>query len=102
MKKFLRQDHIGFGALLGLILPVLSFGIVKAIDRGVVAWKNIPFLLPDATIMVIAVAVNLIIFRIYMVNMRLDKTGRGILLATFIYAILYVVLFFLLDVKKLF
>lgn len=92
---------MGFGILLGIVVPVIAFAIVKAIDKAVIAWKQLPIFIPDDTQMAIAVAFNLIFFRTYMIRRHKDKTGRGILLATFLYAIFYVINFIFLERKQL-
>ncbi len=39
--------------------------------------------------MILAMAINLIPIRVYFVNLKFEKTGRGVLLVTFLSVLLY-------------
>lgn len=101
LKSFWKRDHLGFGVLLGLVVPMMAFWLVVAFDKAIVSWKNIPFLLTDDLKMVLAISFNFIFFRRFMVVLHRDRTGRGILLSTFLYAIIYLILFHVAGLKQL-
>jgi len=87
----LKKDNLLFGLVLGVILPIAIYGIVYMI---MIQWGTIDkelgiFYLKESTMQLIGVFANLFSFRYYMVTLKLDKTGRGILMATFIYAGIY-------------
>ncbi|MBW7935625.1 MAG: hypothetical protein LC101_09825 [Flavobacteriales bacterium] len=102
MRNFWNRDHLGFGVLLGAFVPIVTYLILESIDRTVMQIWHLPFFLLDDTQFALAVAGNLFFFRQFMVKKHKDRTGRGILLSTFVYAFLYVLLFFLLDIKYIF
>ena len=83
-----RIDNFLFGLVIGSLFPTIF-----------ILGLNFLFLdylkadLKEDTIYVLSVLINFLIFRIYMINMEMDKTGRGILLATFIYAFGYIFLY---------
>ncbi len=52
---------------------------------------HVPYLLRSTTLQLIAIVVNVFMMRQYMVKYKFDKTGRGILLLTFIYILAYFV-----------
>jgi hypothetical protein len=80
----LKRDNIAFGALVGVVLPVAFYGILTLIAMFIetgTAWTR-PF---EADRMpILALAINVIPIRIYFVTYKFDKTGRGVLLATFL------------------
>jgi hypothetical protein len=87
----LKKDNMILGVGLGILLPVVVYAIIffimstwGAIDptRGI-------YILKPSTMQLISIFSNLFIFRYYMVNLKFDKTGRGILLVTFIFAGLF-------------
>jgi hypothetical protein len=85
----LKKDNIAFGVLIGLVLPILVFGLLWFISLLVKvegAWAR-PF--QKDNMMLLAVMLNLIPMRIYMVRYKLDKTGRGLLLITFVLIVVY-------------
>jgi hypothetical protein len=85
----LKKDNIALGVLIGLVLPALFFGLLSLVALLVetgTAWTR-PF--EHDRMMLLALIINVIPIRIYFVNYKYDKTGRGLLLMTFLYMILY-------------
>lgn len=111
------KDSFLFGALIGLIVPIVMYIILDALEYGFIEYiiskggaiqlfgytirpvsDNI---LPDDTQLAVSVAGNLFFFRHYMVKTIRDKTGRGILMMTFLFAFLYIALFFLMEINRI-
>jgi hypothetical protein len=85
----LKKDKIVFGVLIGLILPCLVYGILWFISQLVKVegvWAR-PF--QAENMMLLSIMLNLIPMRIYMVRYKLDRTGRGVLLITFLLVAAY-------------
>jgi hypothetical protein len=80
----LKRDNIAFGALIGLLLPSLFYGILALLsllfEPGTALAR--PFE-PDRMLL-LALVINLVPIRLYFVSWKLDKTGRGVLLSTFL------------------
>ncbi|HNQ12501.1 MAG TPA: hypothetical protein PKH65_05580 [Bacteroidia bacterium] len=92
--KFLNKDSMWLGIILGVLVPIISVGFFIFIDRFVATYFfNLPSLFSMPTIQVIAIFINVLVFRYYMLKKYYDYTGRGILLATFIYAFVYFYLY---------
>jgi hypothetical protein len=85
----LKKDNIAFGALIGLVLPCLFYGLLWAVSHFVEygsIWSQ-PFQ-PDKMKM-LALVINIIPLRVYFVRYKFDKTGRGVLLVTFLLMVAY-------------
>jgi hypothetical protein len=85
----LKRDNIAFGTLIGLIMPALFYGVLYLISLFVetgTAWTR-PF--EKDRMLLLAMVINVIPIRIYFVTFKFDKTGRGILLATFVLMVAY-------------
>ncbi len=84
----LKKDNWALGIIMGLLVPLIVYGIIFTIVRtyGVVDELRGIYMMKQSTMQLIGIFSNLFTFRYYMVNLKYDKTGRGILLATFIYA----------------
>lgn len=95
--RLLKRNSGWLGLALGLLLPVLIFSLVHVIDRQLAQDRGRSFIIRDDQKFVISVILNILIFRLYLVTWNLEKTGKGILGATFLYAIFYVIYFELLD-----
>ena len=90
----LRRDSLWMGILIGILCPALIFGLIELIIF--IIGKNVE---RDAVIeiqkmLVLSVIPNLFILRHYLLKLKYDLTGRGILLATFLIAILFTILEF--------
>ncbi len=88
-----KKDSPTTGILIGVILPlaVYALAIITFSRYGHV--DGFIYTIRPKLPALIAVAANLLPFRYYMVNKKFDKTGRGILLITFIMVILIFALF---------
>lgn len=83
-----KDSHI-FGGFIGLVLPVLVYLILVLIAYGL---KSIFGLVTSSYLdgmRLASIAVNLIVLRYYFVKLKFELTGRGILLVTFIYILVY-------------
>ena len=103
MMDKLRRDSYGVGIVLGIVLPVVLFGIIYGI-YALILNSNPQMLVrnPDLTknlipkFILIALIPNLFILRYYLLKLKFDKTGRGIIGATFAWAIVFLAAQFLL------
>jgi len=85
----LKKDNIAFGMLIGVLLPVIIFGLltlITVITGSSTIWSRY---METSRMMLLSVFINLVPIRIYFVSWKLDKTGRGILLVTFILMVIY-------------
>jgi len=90
----LRQDSFWMGLLLGVLIPALIFGLLKLII----------FFLPDQIqnanvfslqrLILISIIPNILLLRYYLLKLKYDLTGRGILAVTFIIAIIFIIIEF--------
>jgi len=89
----LRKNTYLLGVVLGLLLPVLTWlllsGIMMVVEEGISGFtpRRSPFF------ELLGIAVNLLVMRYYLVNLKFDKTGRGILVVTFILIIAFFALY---------
>lgn len=89
----LKTDSWALGIAMGIILPLVVYGLVLLVLRQ---WGTIApghYVIKPSTHMLVAIFSNLFTFRYYMVNLRYDRTGRGILLVTFILAAIFFLLY---------
>ena len=83
-----KDSHI-FGGLIGLILPVLVYFLLVLIAFGVKSIFGLETSSYLGAMRLASIAVNLLLMRYYFVKLKFELTGRGILLATFVYVIVY-------------
>lgn len=90
----LRRDSLWMGILIGILCPALIFGLIELIIF--IIGKNLErvAVIEIQKILLLSVIPNLFILRHYLLKLKYDLTGRGILLATFLIAILFTILEF--------
>ena len=91
MEKF-KTDQLWLGILLGLLLPAVAFGVLFLISKFF-APVGKTLLIPMSTVLLVSIFTNLFTLRYYLVKLKFDRTGRSILLVTFLFAIAYFILF---------
>ncbi len=93
----LRRDSLPMGVFIGFICPAVFFGIMYGIIMLVqhqTGALNIDKMIQK--LILLSVVPNVLILRYYLVKLKYDLTGRGILLVTFAIAMLFAVLEFVL------
>lgn len=88
IRRFFQQDNLLFGVILGIIVPAIVLGILYVIIIIPFSNANGPIIKPS-TLQLLAIFTNLATMRYYLLKLKFDYTGRGILLATMILAIVY-------------
>ncbi len=97
----LRKDSYAMGVFLGFFVPgilfALLFGILLIVEHGnpnmLINNPNLHKILIPKQIL-IALIPSLFILRYYLLKLKYDKTGRGIVITTFVIGILFVILQF--------
>jgi hypothetical protein len=87
--NFFKKDNMLLGIALGAVIPVILYYILSLSTSNIYKNLNTLTLIPDATLKVVSIVLNVFIFRHYMLKLQFDRTGKGILLSTFIYVILF-------------
>lgn len=78
-----KKDHLGYGILLGLIIPAVIYSILHFLAPLL----NVE--LRDSTTELVSIFAALPLFRYFIINLGAEKTGRGMLLIIFLYAIFF-------------
>lgn len=89
----LRRDSMPMGLVIGFICPAVCFGLLYAII--ILVQHQTGALNMDRMIqklILLSVIPNVLLLRYYLVKLKYDLTGRGILLITFAIAMLFAVL----------
>jgi hypothetical protein len=90
IKKFFKRDNLWLGIAIGIALPLSAYYLFEGLN--VYSSRQLldkPVIFSKSTSQLIALFMNVLIFRVYMLRWEMDRTGRGILLATFVYALVF-------------
>lgn len=94
----LRKDSYVLGILMGILIPAVLFGILFGVlsilvhsypDMLVNNPKLYKTIIPK--LILISLIPSLFILRHYLLNLKYDKTGRGIVVSTFVCGIIFVI-----------
>ncbi|MCQ2283394.1 MAG: hypothetical protein MJZ57_00675 [Bacteroidales bacterium] len=99
----LRKDSYAMGVILGIVVPAVIFGILFGILKLLIHFNpemmlNNPNLMKTLIPKFILVSLipSLFILRYYLLNLKYDKTGRGIVISTFVLGLVFVIVQFAL------
>ncbi len=92
----LKKDNLRFGLLIGFIIPLLGSVVYYFVQFSRVATirEFATYLLSEKSLMTamlsVLLVVNIAIFTYY-INSRIDKTAKGIFIATLFYGLVSVI-----------
>jgi hypothetical protein len=93
LSKF-NGDNFLFGLFAGLATLLVSYLTFRFVRASLAEHYGNPYFFPAPRIELLAILVNILFFRVMMVNLKREKTGRGILFGTVILAMIFFFLFF--------
>lgn len=89
-----KRDSWLVGLLIGIVLPVLLYVVLFLIDFALYQLLNIHITEHHHYIFLLSLTANLFPIRYYMVKLKFEKTGMGILVITIAAIITYFYLYY--------
>jgi len=89
MANFLKKDTHYLGGIIGLLVPVASYGLLLLINELIISLFNLDVFMRDETMRLIAIFMNALPLRYYFVVAKKEQSGRGVLFVFLIYVIVY-------------
>lgn len=89
MFKILKKDSYWLGAILGIVVPGIIYVILHFLNLATASKTTGLPVFQESTVQILSIVINALMLRYYLVNLKADKTGRGILLVTFIFTIAF-------------
>ena len=94
-----NRDSFIFGLIIGLLIPAIGFVVFYLMDMLIQSLFSRDQLCKATTMQLVSIALNLFAIRYYFVNLKFEKSGRGVLFVTFIYLIFF--FFFFANVNNM-
>jgi len=91
---FLKKDNFLTGLLLGIVLPIIFYGVVLLIDTLLFQFFQIHLTSQYHYLYLLSTAINVIPIRYYLVTLKAEKSGIGVLLITGICILTYFFMFY--------
>lgn len=85
----IERDSYLSGLIIGILLPVAAFGVFFVLDALIQRLFHLDHLLKASNLALLAIAMNMLALRYYLVKAKFEKTGMSIMALTFIMGILY-------------
>ena len=95
IREQLRRDSFLLGFLTGLVVPTAIFGFLYLLISIIEHFTGKIETITIQKIILLSVVPNLFLLRYYLLKLKYDLTGRGIVAITFLIGILFAVLEFL-------
>jgi hypothetical protein len=90
--KFFKKDNYILGGAMGIIIPVVVWAIIHFININLKNHVSGRSYFTEFMVEILALVPNVLLLRYYLVNLKADKTGRGILAVTFVIGIVLFIL----------
>lgn len=96
----LRRDSVWLGVIMGFLVPVVLFGLLWGILAIIFHFMGRPVsnvfeVVEPQKLILLSVIPNLFLLRYYLLKLKYDLTGRGILAVTFVIGLVFAILEFL-------
>ena len=88
----LKKDSLWLGILIGMVSPFIFYGFLVLVNLVISGLFSEGQEIKRNTMFLLSIFINLLPIRIYFVSLKMDKTGRGILLITFALMLLFFML----------
>lgn len=95
IREQLRRDSFWLGFLTGLVVPTAIFGFLYLLISIIEHFTGKIETITIQKIILLSVVPNLFLLRYYLLKLKYDLTGRGIVAITFLIGILFAVLEFM-------
>ena len=97
MRKIFKKDSLIIGLVVGAILPWAIFGILYGLSHTVGKWEYSISLITNSTLMLISLIGNMLLMRYFFVKRKFEQSGKGMLIFTFSYIILFFIFSYILN-----
>jgi len=91
LKKWLNNDKISLGIILGLIIPLPAGLLFLALLRLFQTFLHAFTTVRDMDIMLLGLAINLLVMRYYLVKLKFEKTGKSLMVLTVILILMFLI-----------
>ena len=92
--NFFKKDTYYLGALVGIILPVIVYGLLYLIDSVYLNSFGNHMVKQMDYLYLLSIVWNIIALRYFYLNVKKEKAGAGILLVSLIIVVLYFLNFY--------
>lgn len=88
-----KKDSILFGMLVGFLLPLVLYALLYLLLALTELVFSLEWLNERPAVKLISIFINLLLIRYYFVNLKYEKTGKGLLVITLAYVIAYFIIY---------
>jgi hypothetical protein len=88
------KDSFVIGLITGLVSIVTVYYLVTAVRSLIVDYYGDPYMLRPPFVQLITMIINVIFFRVVMINYEKEKTGKGIFFITVMATLVYFFIFY--------
>jgi len=86
-----KKDSFVFGIILGILAPFLFYLTLHLLLYFIDILFNTGKILQDSNLQFLSLIANIVLIRIYFKNLKLEKTGKGLLVITFAFLLFFII-----------
>ena len=95
----LPEDNFFMGMIAGMASLMLTLFVLRSARLALADYYGDPYFFPSPRVELITILINVLLFRVVIVNMKKDKTGRGILFSTVLLSMTFFFLYFKMNFR---
>lgn len=95
----LPEDNFLIGMIAGMATLILTCFTLRCARLALADYYGNPYFFPSPRVELISILINILFFRVVIVNMQKDKTGRGILFSTVLLSMIFFFLYFKMNFR---
>ena len=88
------KDSFLFGMITSFVSLIVFYFFISTIRTFIVNHYDNQYMMPSPTVQLLTMLVNIIFFRLLMVNFKKENTAKGFLLVTVLLTLAYLFIFF--------
>lgn len=96
LEKWIKDSFI-FGMLSGLVSLAIFYFLLTWLRSMLISYFGNPYMLRPPTVQLFTMLINIIFFRLLIINFEKEKTGKGFLFITVIITLAYFFIFFKMN-----
>lgn len=95
----LPEDNFFMGMIAGMASLMLTLFVLRSARLALADHYVNPYFFSSPKVELICILINVLLFRVVIINLNKEKTGRGILFSTVLLSMIFFILYFKMNYR---
>lgn len=91
---YIHKDYFLTGAVIGIIAPIIFYGFIWLIDIAMFQLFQVHLTREKHYLYLLSTVINVVLIRYFFINLKEEKTARGLLIVTIAFILSYFFMFY--------